>query len=380
VKRIAILEGLRGWLACWVMISHIMLYCAISSSRLHSPFLHYLLAIPEAGRTPVWLFMILSGFVNFYLMDTRREPTRVYLTRRFLRLYPAFALLFLVSLPLNYLNLQALSGVTWSSNPWIKAQYDVTKSAFAYLGPNLAAHATLLHGLVPNWAWPHTSSAFLGVDWSISTEWQFYLLVPLLFWWALRRPSLLGMGLLACLCYFSETNKALRAFENDNPSLILFKFHLFFIGIASYQLYRQYVLKKIDRALSPAQWSVVGFLVAYLAGWDSAILLWAAIFLLTVLAEKNPADATIARLAWLFSNRWSQYLGTISYSIYLSHWLVLMAVLQVVYRLDPQITAPFAAVWLFPGVILATLLISHLLYTYVENPCIRFGKRLFNEE
>jgi peptidoglycan/LPS O-acetylase OafA/YrhL len=379
MKRIVILEGLRGWLACWVMISHILLYLAVSSRDVTDPFLHYLAHIPEMGRTPVWLFMILSGFINFYLMDSRQEAAHVYLARRFLRLWPVFALLFAVSVPLNYWNLQTLSGVSWAEDPWIKVQYRVTNTAFDHLWPNVIVSATLLHGFVPRWAWPDCTSAFLGVAWSIGTEWQFYLLVPALFWWARQKWSLLWMGVLALLCYFGNGIDFIQAFQNGNPSLIVFNFHLFFVGIVSYRLYRQFVLKKTEGALSRVELIVLGFLIAYLSAWDLSILLWAALFLLTVLFEQHPGDKGIARLGWLFSNRLAQYLGTISYSIYLSHWLMLMVVVGTVYRIDPQITPLEAAPWVFPGVIVMTFLVSHFLYRWVENPCIRYGKRLFNE-
>jgi peptidoglycan/LPS O-acetylase OafA/YrhL len=244
LRRIAILEGLRGWLSCWVMVSHIMLYCAFPLGQLSkSPFIRYFCHIPEMGRTAVWLFMILSGFVNFYLMDAKREKYHVYLTRRFLRLYPVFFILFALSIPVTYYNMDTLSHVTWAKDQWIHIQYVVTQTAFQYFYPNVIAHLTLLQGLVPRWCWPGTSAAFLGVNWSISPEWQFYILVPLLFSWASRKSGLIWMGLLACACYFSPSAHFLRAFENDNPSLLIFNFHLFYIGIASYYIYRQFILK-----------------------------------------------------------------------------------------------------------------------------------------
>jgi peptidoglycan/LPS O-acetylase OafA/YrhL len=140
------------------------------------------------------------------------------------------------------------------------------------------------------------------------------------------------------------------------------------------------VLQKANGGLSFQQMIILAFFVLYLASWDDSILLWSAILLLTVLVERNPADEKIARLGWIFANRWSQHLGKISYSIYLSHWLVIMLVLRVVCFLDPHISAAHAARWMFPGVIIVTLLVSHFLYLRVEEPCIRFGKRLFNEE
>ena len=380
MKRIAIFEGLRGWLSCWVMVSHIMLYCAISSADVKSPFWRYLVHLPESGRTPVWLFMILSGFVNFYLLDVRREKIHVYLTRRFLRLYPVLALLFVASLPITWMNLHTLHSISWADNTWIHIQYLVTQSAFQYFVPNVIAHATLLGGWVPSTSWPHTTSSFLGVDWSVSAEWQFYLLMPLLFAWAGKKWGLVGIAALACLCFFSFTNKRIELFENDNPSLLVFKFHYFFIGIASYLFYRQWVLHKPAAGLGLAQMLLVAFFILYLAGWEYAVVLWGAIFLLTIVAETHPTDRIVTRLSWIFANRWSQYLGRISYSIYLSHWLSLMLVLRAIIFFDPKISSAHAALWMFPGVIALTLTLSPFLYLWVEEPCIRFGKRLFHEE
>jgi peptidoglycan/LPS O-acetylase OafA/YrhL len=111
-----------------------------------------------------------------------------------------------------------------------------------------------------------------------------------------------------------------------------------------------------------------------------ALLLWAAIFLLVYFAETHPSDVTIQKAAAIFTNRVSQYLGKISYSIYLFHWLALMIVLRVIYLVDPQITSRHALLWMFPGVIGLTILVSDQLNRWVEEPCIRFGKRLFRED
>lgn len=43
---------------------------------------------------------------------------------------------------------------------------------------NILAHIPLIHGLIPPSALPDAAAAFLGRAWSISTEWQFYLIAP----------------------------------------------------------------------------------------------------------------------------------------------------------------------------------------------------------
>ena len=44
----------------------------------------------------------------------------------------------------------------------------------------------MTHGLFPNGVLPDVWVGFLGAAWSLSTEWQFYLLVPLVFAAAVR--------------------------------------------------------------------------------------------------------------------------------------------------------------------------------------------------
>jgi peptidoglycan/LPS O-acetylase OafA/YrhL len=49
------------------------------------------------GSLAVKVFIIISGFVIFFLIDTRKEPYRAYITRRFFRLFPILAVLLTAS-------------------------------------------------------------------------------------------------------------------------------------------------------------------------------------------------------------------------------------------------------------------------------------------
>ena len=83
--RIKELEGLRGCLAWWVVLYHIYVY----SGLFHTNLQKYETWI-NSGWVAVELFIILSGYVIFLLLETQKEPYALYLTRRFFRIAPLY--------------------------------------------------------------------------------------------------------------------------------------------------------------------------------------------------------------------------------------------------------------------------------------------------
>ncbi|HKQ40469.1 MAG TPA: hypothetical protein VJ063_20530, partial [Verrucomicrobiae bacterium] len=67
-QRLAAIEGLRGYLALWVLVCHVMW-----SSGFEVNALSMLPQIVAKGRYAVEVFMIISGFVIFFLLDKQRE-------------------------------------------------------------------------------------------------------------------------------------------------------------------------------------------------------------------------------------------------------------------------------------------------------------------
>lgn len=96
--RLALLEGLRGFLALYVVLDHSLEYSGVDEIAHPLGFL-------RGGRYAVNEFVILSGFVIFYLLDKRTEGYRAFITRRFFRLYPIAILMFAVAVPISLLRL-----------------------------------------------------------------------------------------------------------------------------------------------------------------------------------------------------------------------------------------------------------------------------------
>ena len=173
--RVDELEGLRGFLAVWVVVVHLLGAASVEPSSLG-------ILEPLFGELiRVQIFCIMSGFVIFMMMSRRREPYLPYLSRRFLRIYPVYIFAFVLSVALSGIAYDALEAADFpgSKNADRIAIYE---ASFAMWPQHLLSHLTLLHGIVPNQWLPFGAYAFLGQGWNISTEFQFYVIASVLFW------------------------------------------------------------------------------------------------------------------------------------------------------------------------------------------------------
>jgi peptidoglycan/LPS O-acetylase OafA/YrhL len=139
----------------------------------------------RAGAYAVDGFIILSGFVITQLLVAKNEPYGIFIFRRFIRLFPAFVVCLAIAL--------LVRPFTFGTAP---SELIREASENRYFWWHLGAHASLIHGLVPT-AWlPLSQLAFLPPGWSISLEFQLYLVAPLVLWW-LGRFGVKGLIVLA---------------------------------------------------------------------------------------------------------------------------------------------------------------------------------------
>jgi peptidoglycan/LPS O-acetylase OafA/YrhL len=351
VRKVGAIEGLRGLLACWVVLGH-MLPAAGLGEGWRGPF-----KVVAFGGYAVDVFIIISGFVIFYLLDTARESYGRFLWRRALRLYPLYLVCLLASLAIVPLQIEAYSGAPWL-HPHNIAQVAIDQETLRDLPQHLAAHLLMVHGLLSGWLLPYGNYAILGQAWSLSLEWQFYVVAPLFAAAFLRgtTPTLIATGI-ACALYFLVTGD-----EGFLPRHI----PLFALGIASYYLWRDGW--QPHWALTPA----IAVALAYLLSGNPPLVIWIAV-LSAILQPAGFGSAAVRRVLEAPPVMW---LGRISYPIYLVHNMVLTAALL---GLEHAGAARFGQ-WPFFGMLAVltfggTLAVAALLHQGIEMPCIALGKR-----
>lgn len=306
------INGLRAWAVTSVVLYH--------------------LGVPglQGGFVGVDAFFVISGFLMTGLLlksfDAGRVQITAFLLARARRILPALLLLCLtllvlgagVLLPLDYKQLasHSLATLAFLSNHkyWGEAGYFDASSHEKWL----------LH------------------SWSLSVEWQFYLLLPCLFWAAWK----LGLGrraLWRCLCGLLAASLALSvSLSHQDPTAAYYGLHSraweLLLGGLLHALPASTSLGPRVRRLLEA----VGFglLIGSMLLIDGR-LPWPG--LPALLPTLGTAAVLLAgrQDSWLTAPAPLQYLGSRSYSIYLWHWpaCVLLNYLGLGGQPGPQLAA-----------------------------------------
>jgi peptidoglycan/LPS O-acetylase OafA/YrhL len=169
MKRLECLDGLRGVLAVYVMLGHMAPFAALPAWLQHGL---------SHGGAAVDVFFILSGLVIPRSLNAMRFAARPFLIARVARIFPVFLAMFAVGVLVQPLP------AAFGAMPWIAPNspaHGIWSSGWpSDWAFDLVTHLTMTHGLFPNGFAPDVWLSFLGAAWSLSTEWQFYVLALVL--------------------------------------------------------------------------------------------------------------------------------------------------------------------------------------------------------
>lgn len=129
-KRLEQLDGLRGICALVVLVHHVLIFLApakSSSLTFGVKFLELLIQIfGSMGLVAVIIFFVLSGFVIGYTTPEKysKEQAKKYLFRRFIRLYPIYLLVLLITFALsqNLPSIKDVIGAVFFTQGWFIPQ------------------------------------------------------------------------------------------------------------------------------------------------------------------------------------------------------------------------------------------------------------------
>ena len=367
MERFRGIEGARGWLAWTVVLSHLVVATGLAAG------MPRFWALAEAGGHAVSVFIIISGFVITHLLLSDPQPYRTYIARRWFRIYPVYAVCLVLGLIVDLILVHA-----GPANPWLDVEttqhyaHQVREISEGRLPLHLLAHLTLLHGVISNGVLDEAQYMFLGPSWSLSLEWQFYLVAPLAVA-ALRKP---GWNILAVLVI----GAGIFAFQHGvfgrfyTPSILPAAGAPFAIGI-SMRLWidRLPRIGALTLAAAILGLTVFAFLVqgtAYLVG---AVILFGYIQLTPAALARRGMLVRVLQAG--LDSRFANAAGRRSYAVYLLHAPVVAVTSYFGYAVLELGRMPL---FLFTAVVAVAITAagSELLHRLVERPGIALGRRL----
>jgi peptidoglycan/LPS O-acetylase OafA/YrhL len=344
MQRMTRLDGLRGVLAVYVMLGHAEMFAGLPG-WVRAPFHH--------GEAAVDLFFCLSGLVVIQSLERFHFSPWPFLRARARRLLPVY--FFVLALAVLLL----MAGSPIPDMPWVTA--GGADAGFWGVPPqffwHVLAHLALLQGVIPQGALPWLWISVLPPAWSLSTEWQFYCLVA-----ALRVRNLGALAILLLGIAVVYRLLPLPAYWQFSKAFLPDAAGYFALGVASVILLRGGGLRVFGVVFAGA------CLLSLFSGDSWKVftpVIWGAVLWLQMRASGSKVMEPGALLDW----RVVQWLGEISYPLYLVNEPVQRACAMLVAPLVHGDAAAFTAIWL-PMAVVAPVLAAAWVHRFVEAPML----------
>lgn len=353
--RLLELDSLRGLAALGVVCWHYTnMWQAAPLKGIFAPFYAH-------GLLLVDFFFVLSGFVlaRAYWNDQRRESFGKNVIERVARMYPLHLVALLAVVPIQIILQQKLGPLD-------------------YLFKNNDPYHFVLNLLLLNRSSLERGFSFNAPAWSISTE----MIINLLFFCAITLSRKVASAIMIIAFAIAISVIAKHGLITDrgafglNPDIFR-TLAGFFIGVGLYKA----IEKRLDEPRRHAVQCDVICLVSvcavltYMVHWADAPVGDAPVsFILFPTIIVTAVRGGLMRNA--LKARLLVYLGEVSYSVYLTHFVLLLATLLAATWLE--IKFPYGAPAFVLGFLFLTIGVSALTHRYIELPAKRAIKRAFS--
>ena len=362
-RRLDWLDALRGWAVLGVVLTH-------SGGASHSTGITQ--KISSSGHYGVQLFFIVSALTISLTYDSHIvrygrgiRSQFAWLIKRFFRIAPLYYLAAFLYPILNY------------------AMYLQSHHRYGLLTgvPQIVANLLFIHTWVPS-----ANNSVVPGGWSIGVEMFFYLLVP--FIWLITprklhvRAAILGLASVALLCITQLANKAVTGtwyVPNDTYFYYWFPTEapVILIGLILYFLHG-IKLRNQESSQRTVPYRV-GFLLCIPAAlycgtgekWMPILSpsILAIGFVLLILGLNEQIKSILV-------NRFSVFLGQISFSVYILHFAVLDGLQGFLQMIHFRHFTPATLPAVFTFAVLVTSGLGYLSKKFVEDPFIAYGHKL----
>jgi peptidoglycan/LPS O-acetylase OafA/YrhL len=325
-------DALRGLAALAVCIGHL---CGPTGQ----PGLHGIVdaaAVTQYGSYGVTVFFVISGFIVPYAMDRagyRIQRLPQFLLRRVVRLEPPY----LISIALIF-----LLGLAAAATPGFRGQ------PLEWSAVQVLSHAGYLTGFL-GFRW------FNVVYWTLAIEFQFYLLIAVIFPLLISTRSLSQIGSVAVCAAIPLLVPSIPPAENQTPAFVLLLLPPFAAGILTFKFLT-------GRVQSTWYWAALAALVG-LTAWRGGVAM-------AVAAGTTAAVIAAVRLPRF---RPLAFLGTISYSLYLVHLPIGPKIINLANRLGSSLAFEISV---FLAAVVVCIGVAAVFYRFVERPALKLASRI----
>ena len=360
------LNGLRFFAASAVIITHVeLLKQQVGLDSLWDEKKHPVLF--NLGGLGVYFFFVLSGFLITYLLLVEKEKTnrisiKDFYLRRIFRIWPVYYLLvvlaFFIFPHIPLLELKYFQRF-FCDNFWLKF------FLFMFMLPNLALG--FFHSI------PHAGHA-----WSIGVEEQFYLIWP----WMVRKSGNLLKTIFLFILILLAIKITVLVISSQLPASSFLKGIKEFVAMLKLEcmaiggIGACIVFQKRNRILSwifhPASQLLSIILIPALIFLmpsrlqDGEHIIYALLFLVVILnVALNPGSFI------KLENSLFNFLGNISYGMYMYHMFIIVLILKT----SPALTKGTVNAYYYVASFVLTIIVSALSYYLYERMFIRMKSR-----
>ena len=344
MNRLNYLDSLRGIAICGVILTHV----GIATQGLPN----HISQFSTFGIRGVQLFFIVSALTLCSVYKENTIDLKSFYTRRFFRIAPMFYICGILYLCLFY--------------------FGIMKPEVSIKFIDVILTALFLHGF-----WIHSINNVVPGGWSIASEAMFYLIFPLV------------------LKYVNDLNRSM--------AFLAFSFALAVVNLTLGHILSNHFPKQKDLIDSYEHFDFLMNIPSFAMGvfiyhlnkkssftWKCPDALFYVVCVMFMALCSDGYSIPFAQLiaivflgffAWCisnkqysaFTNKPLSYLGEISFSLYLIHFVVL----HTAQILLPRLAFPVAnLVALYLSVLVISVALATLTYRFIEIPMINFGKRL----
>lgn len=350
------LNGLRFIAAFFVIIFHIEQFRQLFDleNNMNSPFIRII------GDLGVILFFVLSGFlITFLLLEEQRIHQTIsiknFYIRRILRIWPLY--FFVVALALFVLPSIPLFSI--SKYETLNVEKDLLYKIFLFLC------------FLPNWLYASGYVVPYAVQtWSIGTEEQFYLFWPVL----IKKIKNKFYLMLGVMCFYWSFKYLIVSYSSYfsrslGKSLVHFCYAIPIDTMATGGLFALFLFYKKEKILKILFSSIVQIVVLLLLvflignGYRIPYFFYGVLFSIVILnLSGNPQ--TLLR----FENKPMDYLGKISYGLYMYHSIAIVLAIVMLKSADLQKNTYFVYFYSLG----LSLIFSSISYEYFEKRILKW--------